>query len=107
MRGLRHINFNRSSLSEQVEQALKAEILSGRLAPKQRIDLQDYRKHWSISVTPLRDAVKVLETIGLVEVSPRRGVFVSQIDRTALKEIFELRIALEPMAIQWRHLYPN
>jgi DNA-binding GntR family transcriptional regulator len=100
MRGLRHINFNRSSLSEQVEQALKAEILSGRLAPKQRIDLQDYRKHWSISVTPLRDAVKVLETVGLVEVSPRRGVFVSQIDRTALKEIFELRIALEPMAIQ-------
>jgi len=96
----RHINFNKSSLSEQVEQALRSEILSGRLAPKQRIDLQGYRKHWSISVTPLRDAVKVLETIGFVEVSPRRGVFVSQIDRAALKEIFELRIALEPMAIR-------
>ena len=38
--------------------------------------------------------------MGFVEVSPRRGVFVSQIDRAALKEIFELRIALEPMAMR-------
>jgi len=92
--------FNKSSLSEQVENALKEEIISGRLAPGQRIDLNAFSLNWSISITPLRDAVKQLESVGLVEISPRRGVFVSRLDQQAIKEIFELRIALECMAIQ-------
>lgn len=92
--------FDPSSLSDRAGDALKEEILSGRLAPGQRIDLQAYSANWSISITPLRDAVKNLEKIGLVEVSSRRGVFVSSLDQKRLKEIFELRIALEPLAIR-------
>lgn len=94
------MEFNTASLGEQAEQALKSEILSGRLAPEQRIDLGAYAAKWQLSPTPLRDAVKRLEMRGLVEVSPRRGVYVAKIDRTALKEIFELRVALECMAVQ-------
>lgn len=93
-------SINQQSLSERVEQALKEEILSGRLAPEQRIDLNAYSADWSISTTPLRDAVRQLESVGLVEVSPRRGVFVSRLDRKALKELFDLRIALESKAIE-------
>lgn len=92
--------LNKESLSEQVERALKEEILSGRLAPEQRVDLSTYRRNWSVSATPLRDAVKLLEAAGLVEISPRRGVFVSRLDRKALKDIFDLRIALECKAIE-------
>ena len=92
--------FERSSLGEQVAEALKDEILSGRLVPKQRIDINKYASNWNVSSTPMRDAVKRLEAAGLVEVSPRRGVFVSEIDWQELREIFELRIALECLAIR-------
>ena len=92
--------FEKSSLGEQVAEALKNEILSGRLAPKQRIDIGRYASDWNVSSTPMRDAVKQLEAAGLVEVSPRRGVYVSEIDRQELREIFELRTALESLAIR-------
>lgn len=92
--------FNTTPLSAQAETALKEEIISGRLLPGQRIDLQSLAQSWKISPTPLRDAVRALDTQGLVEVSPRRGVFVAAVDRKALKEIFELRVALECAATE-------
>jgi DNA-binding GntR family transcriptional regulator len=92
--------FNTVSLSAQVESALKEEILSGRLLPGQRIDLQALAKSWNISPTPLRDAARSLATQGLVSVSPRRGVYVAEVDKQALKEIFELRVALECTATE-------
>jgi DNA-binding GntR family transcriptional regulator len=95
-----NVGFTKWSLSDQAQNALKAEILSGQLEPGQRIDLNVYRRAWSISITPLRDAVRSLESAGLVEVSPRRGVFVAQLDRNALREIFELRIGLECIAVE-------
>lgn len=94
------VPFNTASLSEQAEVALKEEILSGRLAPAERINLGKYAADWKLSPTPLRDAVRQLEAQGFVEVSPRRGVFVATIDRTALIEIFQLRIALECLAVE-------
>ena len=88
-------DFNRASLANQVQGALREEIITGRLAPNQRIDPGHYATLWSISQTPLREAIKQLESLGFVQVSPRRGVFVAALDRTALREIFELRIAIE------------
>jgi DNA-binding transcriptional MocR family regulator len=64
------IIFNTVALSEQVRIALKEEILTGPLAPGQRIDLRASAKLWNVSPTPLRDAIKQLESQGLVEVSP-------------------------------------
>ena len=88
-------DFSRASLADQVQGALREEIITGRLAPNQRIDSGHYATLWSISQTPLREAIKQLESLGFVQVSPRRGVFVAALDRTALREIFELRIAME------------
>jgi DNA-binding GntR family transcriptional regulator len=92
--------FTHQSLADQVLDALKDEIISGRLKPNDRIDLNDYTTKWSISPTPLRDALKQLETTGLVVIHPRRGVFVADLDRAGLAETFELRVALEGMAIR-------
>lgn len=92
--------FDKVSLAEQARDALKDEIFSGALKPGDRLDLSDYAKRWSISLTPLRDAAKSLETSGIVEISPRRGIFVVELDRKALREIFELRICLEGSAIR-------
>ena len=92
--------FSHQSLADQVLDALKDEIISGRLKPNDRIDLNDYATKWSISPTPLRDALKQLETTGLVAIHPRKGVFVADLDRVGLAETFELRIAFEGMAIR-------
>ena len=50
--------FNRASLSEQVEAALRQEITLGRLRPGQRISASDYLTSWNVSITPFRDAVR-------------------------------------------------
>ena len=92
--------FNRASLSEQVEAALRREITLGRLRPGQRISASDYLTSWNVSITPFRDAVRTLQNRGFVTVEPRKGVFVAEINLKTLQEIFELRIALECMAIE-------
>jgi DNA-binding GntR family transcriptional regulator len=92
--------FERTSLSEQVEAALKGEITSGRMRPGQRISAADLKAAWNISSTPFRDAVRALEMQGFVIVEARKGVFVAPLDAKAVSEIVDLRIALECMTIE-------
>lgn len=92
--------FERSSLSEQVEAALKEEITSGRMQPGQRISTTNLKSAWNISSTPFRDAVRSLEIQGFVTVEARKGVYVAPLDASAVHEIFDLRIALECMAVE-------
>ena len=92
--------FERASLSEQVEAALRQEITLGRLRPGQRISAADYKTTWNVSSTPFRDAIRTLQIQGFVTVEPRKGVYVAPVNLKSLQEIFELRIALESMAIE-------
>ena len=92
--------FNKASLSEQVEDALRLEITEGRVAPGQRVNLTDYQESWNVSSTPFRDAIRALEMQGFVTVEPRKGVYVAPMNLDTVKEIFELRIALECMAVE-------
>jgi DNA-binding GntR family transcriptional regulator len=89
-----------SSLSEQIEHAIKDEILSGRFTPGQRIQIDELADRWRVSTTPIRDALRRLESAGLVEVAPRRGFFVATLSKREFKNIFDLRIALETLAIE-------
>jgi DNA-binding GntR family transcriptional regulator len=89
-----------TSLSDQAAARLRDEILAGRIAPGERLNLDEYKARWGVSITPLRDAAKRLEADGLVTIIPRRGVFVATIDKEALFEIFEIRIALEPLVAE-------
>lgn len=93
-------SFDKASIAEQVTERLRSEIISGRLAPGSRLLLDQYKALWNISITPLRDAAKRLEADGLVRIYPRRGIFVAEIDRNALLEVFQLRIALEPLVTE-------
>ncbi|WP_321893830.1 GntR family transcriptional regulator [Paraburkholderia tropica] len=92
--------FDRASLSEQVELALKDEIMGGRMLPGQRINVSDFQAAWKVSSTPFRDALRSLEIQGFVTVEARKGVYVASLDQQTVSEIFDLRIALECMAIE-------
>lgn len=87
-------------LGQQIENALKEEILSGRLVPGQRIGIEELTARWGVSSTPVRDAVRRLETVGFLKVHPRRGIYVAELDEDSFRDIFELRIALECQAVE-------
>jgi DNA-binding GntR family transcriptional regulator len=89
-----------ASLSEQIQRELKADILSGELLPGQRLGIEDLARRWNVSTSPVRDAINRLEAAGLVRVAPRRGVYVSTLDQRTFKHVFDLRIALECLAIE-------
>lgn len=92
------VTVDTTPLSDQVAHALKAEIVSGRLAPGQRISYDELAAKWSVSSTPVRDAVRHLEREGFVKTLPRRGVFVNELDASTFQDIFEVRISLEVLA---------
>lgn len=89
-----------ASLSEQIASILKEQILTGQLAPGERVGIDELSARLGVSYTPVRDAIRSLEAVGLVKVLPRRGVHVSTLDWDAFKEIFDLRIALECLAVE-------
>ncbi len=92
--------FNKLSLSEQVEDALREEITEGRVRPGQRVAITDYQDKWNISSTPFRDAIRSLEMQGFVKVKPRKGVYVALLNVDTIREIFDLRIGLECIAME-------
>ena len=97
-----------ASLGKQIEGVLREQILTGRLSPGQRIPAEKLATKWGVSSTPVRDALKRLESVGLVRVRPRRGVYVSDCDGQTFKDVYDLRIALECLAVETAaHLIPR
>lgn len=73
-------------------------IVTGELAPGQRIKEEEVSARLEISRPPIREAFKILETEGLIKKHPRRGVFVTQITEKDLWEIYTLKMALYGLA---------
>jgi len=85
-------------LVELVETTLREAIVSGRLASGAHLSVPEIARQLGVSRTPAREALFALERSGLVEVRPRRGAVVVAGGRADLRELFELREALEGMA---------
>ena len=90
----------RSLISQQIEQAIKEDILSGNLKAGQKISMAGLETRWGTSSTPVRDAIKSLAAKGLLVVAPRESIKVATLSKKMVKETFELKIALECAAIE-------
>ena len=88
------------SLVELATERLRAEILSGALAPGQRIVEQSIGRRFGISRAPLREALRLLAQQGMVEHLPRRGVRVATWSPTDIRQLFDLRAVLEHHAVR-------
>ena len=86
------------SLGEQVQEVLLARILSGDYRPGERLSPDQLRAQFGISITPVRDALHRLRQSGFVEVRPRAGVSVTNLDAKRASDVFDVRIALEVLA---------
>ncbi len=87
------------SLAEQGAEAIVAGIASGALLPGQRLVETELARTLQMSRVPLREALKILETQGIVESTPHRGTFIPLLDDARIDQICEARVALERIAI--------
>ncbi len=89
-----------ANLSLQIYAELKSAILNGNFALGERLSPDELAKHFQVSVMPVRDALKLLETDGLVEILPRRGAFVAQVQKGTVREIFHIRRIIERACVE-------
>lgn len=87
-----------TSLSRTAYESLTERLVLLDIAPGSPINEQELMNSLGIGRTPLREALKRLESDHLVVTYPRRGTFASPVDITALTEISEIRRSLEPLA---------
>src|SRR6266581_6364678 len=87
-----------ASLADKAYHAIRGLIVSLELPPGAVIDERQLVEMLGIGRTPVREALRRLAQEQLVEVFPRRGMFVTGVDVRDLARISEVRAALEPEA---------
>jgi DNA-binding GntR family transcriptional regulator len=90
----------RRSLKDQVRQQILERILKGRYLPGQRLREVALAGELNTSPIPVREALRELESLRIVESEPYKGVRVRQVTPTELVEAYELRAVLESYAAE-------
>jgi DNA-binding GntR family transcriptional regulator len=90
----------RQSLVDIAYEALREAITSGELLPGTRLREAALARHFSISTTPVREALRRLDREGLVRLSPNRGAIVAEFDLREILDLFEIREVLECRAVR-------
>ena len=89
------VSLTPRALYEEVAELLRERIFSRELAPGSWIDELKLAEAYGISRTPLREALKVLATEGLVTMKVRRGAYVTEVSSSDLADVYHLLSLLE------------
>jgi Transcriptional regulators len=87
-------------LRDVVFNTLRQAILKGELAPGERLMEIQLAEKLGVSRTPIREAIRKLELEGLVNMVPRKGAEVAKISERNLRDVLEVRRALEELAVE-------
>ena len=87
-------------LRDVVFNTLRQAILRGELKPGERLMEIQLANKLGVSRTPIREAIRKLELEGLVLMIPRKGAEVAEITEKSLKDVLEIRRALEDLAVR-------
>ena len=90
------------STQDSVVKAIQSAIFSGELKMGQRIMEEELAETFQISRATVREALRRLEQVGLVQIKPRRGTFVTRLTLKEVERTCRLRAALEGLAAQIR-----
>lgn len=88
------------TLADSAFATLHEAILVGRLEPGRRLPIEELASALDMSPMPVREALRRLDAVGLVEQVPHRGARVTQLSVKDVVEIYEARLALEPLAVR-------
>jgi len=92
------MNLAFKTKTDVVREKLRQDIIDGKLKPGQRIVISDVAKDFGLSEIPVREAIRRLESEGLVQFTPHVGAVVSTIGESEFLEIYLIRIELEVLA---------
>jgi DNA-binding GntR family transcriptional regulator len=93
------VTVDRRTLSEQVYQSLRADILSGRYPPRTELSEVALADSFGTSRGPVREAIRRLWAEGLVLERPRRGAVVASLSKKDFENAYQVRSGLEVMAV--------
>ncbi len=92
--------IQRRYLHDAVADRLRALILSGELEPKARVNELELCERFGTSRTPLREAIKILSSEGLVELLPNRGARVATLNAIEIDDMVQVVAGLEAIAAE-------
>src|SRR5262249_32244360 len=88
------------TMAEAALERLREAIIMGELTPGTPLRLEDLARQLGMSISPIREAVRQLEALGLAEHVPHHGAKAMRLDVEELRELFSIRLALESMAVR-------
>ena len=91
--------LGRDTTAKVVAERLRGEIQHGTLAPGARLRQNDIAQRFGVSTTPVREAFAQLQAEGLVRIDPHRGAVVFHPSVEDVLEFYEIREALESLAV--------
>ena len=101
------MTLNKSTLSEQIYQILRADILSQKIPPGEKLTLKNLKEQFDVSSTPIRDALTRLTEDGLVNYYSNVGVSVISLNEQDLTELYQFMGDLDRLAILYSASYPD
>src|SRR5467141_4149990 len=93
------------SKKDQVVAAIKGAILSGTIGPGDQIVESRMAQQLGSGIPLVREALIALEHQGFVEKTPYKGTTVTKLGPKEIREIFQLRVELEALAMEWANAH--
>jgi DNA-binding GntR family transcriptional regulator len=87
--------------AQAITQAVADDIVHGRLRPGMALDETVIARTYGVSRTPIREALRQLQAIGLVEAKARRGAVVADVTEQRLDDMFAVMAELEALCARW------
>jgi DNA-binding GntR family transcriptional regulator len=88
-------SYNLKSLRDIVVEKIREAIVEGFFKPGQRLKERELAEMMQVSTTPIKEALRILNSEGLVETLPRRGTFVSKMANSSVEEVLVVKAYLE------------
>lgn len=104
---VRKVKLSRKSLHERVADELRDQIIAGTLKPGEKLAVNELALAIGVSLTPLREAIKLLAAEHLIEVMPNRGARVAPITSEQTRALFEVIAGMESLAAELATLRMN
>src|SRR5213593_2244766 len=84
-----------TTLATEIARHLREAIIKGELAPGERVNESKLTRDLGLSRSPVREAIRILESEGLLTLEPHRGAHVRPLGDDDLQEIFDVRLMIE------------
>ena len=92
---------NRSTMAADALTAIRDAIIFGDIPPGAPLRLEHVADSLGMSASPVREAIRQLENLGLAESIPYRGSRVTSLDLDEMRDIYDLRLAVETVSGRW------